>query len=102
MNGLKWKIKYLDFYAPILYRKDGSRSVACTDRNSQTVYIISGLNPEFERKVIVHELVHVACFSYGIKLRIEQEEWLANFVAEYGDEIYSILDNVFGIISKIA
>ena len=48
----------------------------------------------FLRKVLLHEVCHATMFSYGIHIPIEQEEFICDFVATYGDGVFDIVDNV--------
>lgn len=44
----------------------------------------------FLKKVLCHEIVHAAMFSYNIDLSLEQEELVADLIATYGEEINEI------------
>ena len=54
------------------------------------------LQGRFKEKVLCHELCHVFCFSYNIRMDAEQEEFLANWIATYGREVIELLDNLLG------
>lgn len=56
----------------------------------------------FKRKVLIHELCHAVCMSYNIHIPLEQEEFLCDFVATYGDEVFDIVDMMFGAMQKTA
>lgn len=53
---------------------------------------------------MVHELGHAAMFSYNLlpaihrfvkpNRWIEAEEWVCNFIADYGDDILDIADSI--------
>ena len=43
-----------------------------------------------KKKVLCHEIVHAAMFSYNIDLSLEQEELVADLIATYGEEINEI------------
>lgn len=72
--------------------------MAVTDPATFTVYLSTELVPPFLYRVLVHELAHCAMVSYGLLDRlhalvpygrwIEVEEWVCNFIADYGMEIY--------------
>ena len=47
------------------------------------------------KKVLTHEIVHAAMFSYNVHLTIEQEEVIADIIATYGEEIINITNKVF-------
>ena len=52
--------------------------------------------PDFERKVLCHEITHCAMFSYNVNLSTEQEELIADLISTYGEEIVDITNDVFG------
>ena len=95
INGEVWYIKFVSEYNPILYRSDGSLSIATCDDNTKTIYINDRLYGNFFKKVLCHELTHAAMFSYNIDLTLEQEELLADLIATYGEEIIYITNKVF-------
>ena len=49
----------------------------------------------FLKKVLCHEIVHAAMFSYNEDLTIEQEEIVADLIATYGKEIIEIANNMY-------
>ena len=79
----------------MLYRTDGSLSVAACDDTTKTIYINNQLKGNFLHKVLCHEITHAAMFSYNIYLSLEQEELLADLIATYGNEIINITNKVF-------
>jgi uncharacterized protein YjaZ len=48
------------------------------------IYINEELSDRMIKKVLCHEVMHAAMFSYNVELSIEQEELLADLVATYG------------------
>ena len=102
MNGYQWDVVFVRSNSPELQRSDGSITVGMTDWNKRTVFLSNALRGAFLRKVFIHEVCHVACFSYGISIDIDQEEFLCDFIATYGDEIFDIVDNLFMVIKKYA
>lgn len=78
-----------------LLREDGSYTVGVCDDSDKCIYIASGLPLVFLKKVICHEIVHAAMFSYNVSLTLDQEELLAELVATYGQEIIDITNQVF-------
>ena len=95
INGEEWYIKFVPEYHPLLYRSDGSLSIATCDDTTKTIYINNQLNGLFFKKVLCHELTHAAMFSYNIDLTLEQEELLADLISTYGEEIINITNKVF-------
>ena len=95
INNEEWYIKFVISDHPLLYRSDGSLSIAACDDNTKTIYINNQLSGKLFKKVLCHELTHAAMFSYNIDLTIEQEELLADLIATYGEEIITITNKVF-------
>lgn len=102
MNGYQWDVVFVRSNSPELQRSDGSITVGMTDWNKRTVFLSNALRGAFLRKVFIHEVCHVACFSYGISIDIDQEEFLCDFIATYGDEIFGVVDNLFAVLRKFA
>ena len=102
MNGYQWDVVFVRSNSPELRRSDGSITVGMTDWNKRAVFLSDALRGAFLRKVFIHEVCHVACFSYGISIDIEREEFLCDFIATYGDEIFDIVDNLFEVLKRFA
>lgn len=57
-------------------------------------------------RVLLHELGHCVMFSYGLlddihsvvppDRWIDAEEWVCNFIADYGREIFSVAYDIMG------
>lgn len=98
MNGYLWFLRVVDPYDPMLVDRTGELTVATTDPKSQTVYLSSALRGEFLQTVVFHELGHVTMISYNLiedihrmvypSYWIEMEEWVCNFIADYGLQIF--------------
>ena len=56
------------------------------------------LQDNFLKKVLCHEIVHAAMFSYNVDLTLEQEELIADLIATYGQEIIDITNTIFSKI----
>lgn len=95
INGEKWLVKFEQPSAEIFITKDGFRTIGVCDDATKTIHLANSLRGKFLKKVLCHELVHAAMFSYNIKLEYEQEELLANLIATYGEEIIQITNDVF-------
>lgn len=100
INGIEWQIKFVHPMSKELLRSDLTRTVGMTDFTKRTVFLSDMLQGAFLRKVFIHEVCHTAIFSYGISLDIEQEEFLCDFIASYGDEIFAIVDDMFAVLKK--
>ncbi|MCD7724322.1 MAG: SprT-like domain-containing protein [Clostridiales bacterium] len=99
INGLEWRIKYVDGQSKWLRRSDGSLTVGMTDLPTQTVYLSENLYGVFLRKVLCHELCHAFCFSFDIHMPIEQEEFMADWISLYGADLIYLLDDLMQNIS---
>lgn len=100
INGIEWTVKYVDYTDSVLMRSDGSITVGVTDTDSKTVSIATGLIPSFEKKVLCHEIVHCAMYSYNVDLTLEQEELVAELISTYGEEIVDVANDVFNRLKK--
>lgn len=85
----------------MLIREDGVRTLGMCDRDTKTIYLAENLEGSMLKKVICHELVHAAMFSYNVYLSLEQEEVIADIIATYGQEIITITNKVFRKLQQI-
>lgn len=103
INGIDWEIIYVNPFSDDLRRSDGSLTVGVTDMPKRSVFLSDKLRGAFLRKVLAHELVHCFMFSYSIHIPIEEEEYIADWVATYGTDLIYLLDDLMrGIISRVA
>ena len=58
------------------------------------IYLYYGLKGRLYDKVLAHELVHAFMFSYDIRIDINQEEFLADWVSIYGRDLIYLLDSL--------
>lgn len=79
-------------------RSDNTFTIGSCDNNTKTIYLCNCLSDEMLRKVLCHEIVHAAMFSYNIQLTLDQEEFLADLIATYGQEIIYITNKIFNKI----
>ena len=100
INGIQWDIVWVKPNSDNLRRSDGSITVAVTDWNNKCVYMSNMLRGGFLRRVMAHELVHCFCFSYDVYMPIEEEERLAIWVSEYGEELIILLDDLMQTLKK--
>lgn len=100
INGHSWNIEFVPVTSPFLTRSDGSQSVGVTDANTSTVYLSNRLKGAFLRRVMAHELCHCFCFSYGIHIPLEQEEYMADWISLYGADLIYLLDDLMGSMNK--
>lgn len=100
INGIKWSIKAVPISSPKLQRADGSATIGMTDGRTHCLYIAQGLRGGMLKKVLAHELTHAFMFSYNIKIDIEIEEFIADWVATYGEELIILLDEILQAAKK--
>lgn len=106
MNNRLWRVIYVDPQDPRLVDRTRTRTVAVTDASTNSIYIRRDLTGDFLYTVIIHELGHCAMISYNLfdeihrmvkpEYWIEAEEWICNFVANYGYQIFSAAYRVLG------
>lgn len=99
-------MQFVDPTSPYLIDRTGRATVATTDPIGCTMYISRILDGDFLNHVVIHELGHCAMVSYGLldeihatvapQYWIEAEEWICNFVADYGRYIYDALREIVG------
>lgn len=106
MNGIEWDVKYVYPDSHYLVDRTGERRVATTDPLTHCVYLSNELAGDFLNTVLIHELGHCIMFSYNLLDRIhsvvspiywiDAEEWVCNFIADYGKIIFTIARRVLG------
>ena len=106
MNGDSWQVKFVDPHNPSLVDRTGRLRVATTDPNTWTVYLSNNLKGDFLMTVMIHELGHCAMYSFGLlyeihkmvrhEFWIDAEEWICNFIADYGMQIFKIAYGILG------
>lgn len=106
MNGYLWEVRFVDPYDPMLVDRTDTLRVATTDPYTLTVYLSDDLEGEFLNHVLIHELGHCTMFSFHLipqihrmvkpKYWVEMEEWVCNFIADYGMSIFSIMYKTLG------
>ncbi len=74
---------------------NGLFTIGMCDDITKTIYLADTLKGKMLKKVLCHELVHCAMFSYNVHLEKEQEELLADLIATYGSEILYITNKIF-------
>lgn len=104
MGNYLWHICFVGPDSPFLVDRTGNLTVATTDFSTKSIYLSNKLSGEFLRTVFTHELGHVTMFSYGLidaihafarqDRWIEAEEWICNFIADYGSEVLYIANHI--------
>lgn len=98
VNGRTWELVFVNPRSRHLRRSDRSFTLGVTDSNTDMIYIADNLSDEMTERVICHELTHCICFSWGISIPIQLEEWLCNFMSDHGKEIVYLLDDLLSVI----
>lgn len=95
INKQNWRIFFVSPNHPMLFTSNGQQALGVCDGNSYIMYISLGLPKQKLRKVLCHEIVHAAIFSYNIEMTIEQEEIMADLIATFGHEILHNTNKIF-------
>lgn len=106
MNGLYWNVKEVPANSSALFDRTGRLTVATTDPITRSIYISEDIYGSFKTRVMIHELGHCAMVSFGLiddihynlppDQWIEAEEWVCNFIADYGFDIFMSAQNILG------
>ena len=96
INGIEWKVEFTNLHNPIL-----NNYLGLCDNATKTIYLANNLEGFMLKKVLCHEVVHAAMFSYHVSLSYEQEEVIADIIATYGNEIIDITNKVFKKLQSI-
>ena len=101
INGIYWKIAVVIPTYPLLHKRNGQYAIGACDNLTRTIYLSNTLSGTLLKKVLCHEIVHAAMFSYNVNLSLEQEELIADLIATYGDEIIAVTNKIFDKLSHI-
>lgn len=106
LNGYLWRIKFVDPNSTMLIDRTGKQTVATTDPTTGYIYLANDLEDSFLTRVLIHEIGHCALFSFGLLYEIhryvepeywiEVEEWICNFIADYGLRIFNAAYTILG------
>ncbi len=106
MNGYFWRVIIVPQDSPYLVDRTNRPRIATTDTNDLCVYLSNELSGEFALRVFLHELSHCAMWSYDLldeihrfvksDYWIEAEEWICNFIADYGAIIFRTAYSTMG------
>ena len=109
MNGLHWRIRFVNPNSDILIDRTLSKTVAVTDPDTMTIYLSNKLHGEFLTRVVLHELSHAMMYSYHYldeihryckkQYWIEMEELIANLIS---DRAYEIFQRAYDIVGDDA
>lgn len=106
MNEYLWRVYFVPADARELVDRTGELRVATTDPHTHCVYLSEDLDGEFLTRVLLHELGHCVMISYDLlddihrmvkpEYWVEAEEWICNFIADYGFKVFSVAKEVLG------
>lgn len=106
MNGYLWRVEFVSPDSDLLVDRTGTLTVATTDPTTHRIYLSNTLEGEFLIRVLVHELGHSVMVSYSLlddihrmvypNHWIEAEEWVCNFIANYGWQIFTTAYLILG------
>ena len=100
INREIWRVKIVRPDYPLLIMPDGSFALGVCDDNYKIICISNQIHGRKFKEVLCHEIVHAAMFSYNIYIDHDTEEFIANLISKYGEEIISITDKVFKNIKR--
>ena len=89
INGELWRVRIVPPQHPALYR-NGNPALGCCDDVVKTIFISNILTQREMKKVLCHEMVHAAMYSYDVPITDYVEEIVADLIATYGNEIMSL------------
>ena len=95
INGIWWKVEFTNPQNRNLKKENNSYALGVCNNLNKTIYLANNLEGNMLRKVLCHEIVHAAMFSYNVYLSLEQEEVIADIIATYGEEIIDVTNKVF-------
>ena len=101
INNVYWKLAFVAPHFPLLQRVNGEFTIGACDNLTRTIYINNLLQGDLLKKVLCHEIVHAAMFSYNVDLTIEQEQLVADLISTYGEEIIYITNKIFNKLRNI-
>lgn len=102
INNVEWRIEYVEPNNPVFLLKNGTYTIGVTDVLNHTISIANNLKGNLYKKVCIHEIAHAFMFSYDIYIDLSLEEWICNFIAEYGEDIIDKFYEFFEIIKRVA
>lgn len=105
MRGL-WHVVFVHPDSDLLVDRTGVKTVATTDPMTRCIYLSGSLEGDFLNRVLIHELGHCVMISYNLledihkmvkpQYWIEMEEWICNFIATYGVEVFKRAYDILG------
>ncbi len=101
VNGLKWTLLNLKPEDERLKIRNNS-CFGVTSYHDLMVYMDITQAKELYRQTVIHELIHVFTFSFGVHLiaNNDTEEPVCDFIGAHFDEIRAIADKVMKLYAK--
>lgn len=97
---------FVDPNSDLLVDRTGNKTVATTDPLTRCIYLSNSLEGDFLNRVLIHELGHCVMISYDLiqdihrmvkpRYWIEMEEWICNFIADYGVQVFQKAYDILG------
>lgn len=87
INGVHWRVRLVSPAHPLLLTPWMTHAYGVCDKVMQVICIDKTLPPQLLKEVLCHELVHAFMYSYAIDLSYDEEEMVAELMAEYGEDI---------------
>lgn len=106
INGDFWRVEMVDPFSTELVDRTGNLRLATTDPETMTVYLSDRLSGSLLNTVLIHEMAHCVMISCDLldelhrfakpEFWVEAEEWICNFIADYGMLIFNSVAHVKG------
>ena len=95
INGLKWKVFFVESDSPKLADENGKRNIlGITYFRECEIYIDKELHKPLRRQTVIHELVHALLFSYGINAEGATEEEICALIGAHLDELVRLKEAI--------
>ena len=95
INGVSWRVRLVSPAHPLLLTPWRTHAWGVCDKVTQTICIDKTLSQEKIKEVLCHEIVHAFMFSYGVDLSYDEEEMVAEFMGEYGEDILTHTNAIY-------
>ena len=100
INNEQWQVFFVSANHISLLKPNGEFAIGACDDYRKTIYLNHNLYGDELKRVLCHEIMHAAMFSYNVELSLAQEELLAELMATFGEEIIDITDAMFDRIRR--
>lgn len=100
INGEQWRVLFVPANHISLLKPNGEFAIGACDDYRKAIFLNNNLNGIELKKVLCHEIMHAAMFSYNVSLSLVQEELLAELMATFGEEIIEITNMIFDYLKR--